>query len=123
MSESVTTFVSPDLDARRVVMSSFLYYTLGANTLGANTLSDPEFDTLCQRVAEHWGELSALRQWQLESPSAIRVSGFHCKVTRRCANGAIAWHETAHRFVLDLTKFRPVWRFSTQHQVWWINAG
>lgn len=68
--------MSPDRQARLIVIHSFLYYGLSHNII-----ADHEFDAMCQQAADEWDELSPLRQWQLGSPSAIRATGFHCKIT------------------------------------------
>ena len=67
----------PDCAARWVIMLSHLYYDRDVSLV-----DDAEFDRLCAFAADRWDEVSSIRQWQLESPEAIRASGFHIKITQ-----------------------------------------
>ena len=68
--------LSVDLAARKVIVAAYLYYVLDGPTM-----SDAKFDELSRFVADHWEELSELRQWQLGSPDELRASGGHIRFT------------------------------------------
>lgn len=78
--------ISLDLAARRVIMSSMLYYGLDKPVL-----SDAEFDDLCRRVADNWNMLSEQRRICLGSPDEIRTTGVHVKITTQAEGAAIDW--------------------------------
>jgi len=75
----------PDCGARWIIMLSHLYYDRDVSLI-----PDSEFDRLCGYVADNWDDLDPIRQWQLESPDAIRSSGFHIKLTQRAYHAAEA---------------------------------
>jgi hypothetical protein len=77
---------SLDLIARRVVMSSMLYYGLDTSLW-----SDADYDEGCKRLVAEFDQLDPMRQWQLDSAEAISASGFKVKVTQAAAHGALAW--------------------------------
>lgn len=80
--------MSPDLAARRVAMSAYLYYQQSSPVL-----TDDEYDALARYCAEHWDELDAFRKWQLGGSSkAIAHSGHQVRVTKAAEGGAFAWH-------------------------------
>lgn len=78
---------NPDHAARLILMSCYLYYKCSSPVL-----SDGEFDNVCQYVAEHWSELTPLRQHQLKSPEDIKGSGHHVLMSVFALEGAITWH-------------------------------
>lgn len=80
--------MDPDLIARRVVMSAFLY-----TELNSPVLSDADFDRSCQRVAERWQDVQPIRQWQLGSPENILTTSQHVKITRQSLDAAVAWYK------------------------------
>jgi len=85
--------MSPDLKARRVLMSAHLYYDLGSPIL-----SDSEFDALCFEVYEDWDQVSKFHQWQLGDPVELVSSAHHVYLTELTVDAAAAWHisETGH---------------------------
>lgn len=109
---------SLDLQARQVVMASYLYYRQSVSIM-----SDHEFDAMCQRLADHWDELDEFRQWQLGSKREIRASGFHTKVTVIAESAACRWAQ-AKRLELDPDRVisDDEWRYSKQRHVHWVSA-
>lgn len=72
--------------ARKVLMSSFLYYSLDVIAV-----SDETYDGWCRRLAKEWDKLDRIRQWQLGSPEEILASSYHVKVTYSTIGGALSW--------------------------------
>lgn len=81
---------SPDLAARRVLMSCYLYYARDVSVL-----SDRDYDALTLMVGERWDEVEPIRQWQLGSPAEIAATGYHVKITSLTIAGAEAWFRAA----------------------------
>lgn len=106
---------SLDLVARKVLMSSFLYYSLGRPVV-----NDAQFDAWCRRLAKEWDDLDRYRQWQLGSAEEIRHSGFHVKVTEATIGGARSWLKySGHPELFNLEYHTPP-KFSKRYQVkWW----
>jgi NAD-dependent DNA ligase len=88
-------FDSDDLKARKLLMSSYLYYQHDTSVL-----SDGEYDALSKEVADlvaaGGGEIHKDRLAQLGSADEIRASGVHMIYTDMAANAAASWleHET-----------------------------
>lgn len=88
--------MSPDLRARWLLMSAHLYYDRASPVL-----SDAEYDALSERVAhdlevgELLGEsgIDPVRERQLGTPTQVRASGSHFRVTQATVGGAEHWHE------------------------------
>jgi hypothetical protein len=78
--------MSPDLAARRVLMSSYLYYAMDCHVI-----SDHQYEDLVKAVVAGWDELDPIRQWQCESRDAIAASGYGVKLTAATIGGAVAW--------------------------------
>lgn len=95
--------ISLDLTARKVIMSSMLYYGLDEPIL-----SDGEFDEYCKRLAKEWDNLDNQRQFCLGSPEKISTSGFHVKVSMAAEMGAISWLITEGRY--DVKGPRKIFR-------------
>ncbi|SDK38488.1 DNA ligase LigA-related protein [Bradyrhizobium ottawaense] len=109
-----TSLADLDWHARRIVVASYLYYRHDLSMM-----PDHEFDNICQVVADGWRGLSPLRQFMLESPGAIRASGFHVKVTWMAEAGAFAWmRENRQRENVDRGPVSQ-WNFDKTHQVHW----
>lgn len=68
--------LSPDLAARKIIVAAYMYYVLDDGPI-----TDHEYDALSQYVADNWGQLDPVRQWQLGDPGSTRASGAHFKFT------------------------------------------
>lgn len=73
----------PDLAARKVIVSAYLYYVCDAPIL-----SDAEYDRLSCVAATGWGELHPDRQWALGEPDEIRASGCGIKFSSLAVHAA-----------------------------------
>lgn len=110
---------SPDLAARCVLMSSYLYYRRDSPIL-----SDAEYDALVDVVANGWEHLEPIRKWQLESPEAIRTTGHHVRVTRLTEAAACSWHiERTGHIPPGFAIGESEWKFSKKHHVHWAYLG
>lgn len=107
-----------DLTARRVIMSSMLYYGLDTPIL-----SDATFDAYCKTLADRWDDLLIIRQFCLGSPDEIRSSGMHVKVTSAAEEGAISWLRRENKFPKGRRIVAPEAAFDVTHQVHWRNCG
>jgi len=96
---------SLDLQARKIIMASYLYYERNISLL-----TDAEFDQLCVVVAGELEWLDAMdmaggapdsidpvRCIQLGSADELRTSGYHIKVTQLSVSGACAWYKSKRR--------------------------
>lgn len=82
--------MTPDLKARKILMSAHLYYDRNCHVL-----TDGEFDSLCMEIFEEWDELDAFRQWQLGGdPIDIVTTACHVLITRATVGGAESWYES-----------------------------
>jgi hypothetical protein len=87
--------MTPDLKARRLLMSAHLYYDRDSPVL-----SDADYEALSDAVAheleiaELTGEsdIDPVRLAQLGSADQVRSSGFHLRLTQATVGGAEAWH-------------------------------
>jgi len=106
--------MSPDLAARQVLMSCYLYY--GCN---CNVLDDAQYDAATRLVAERWSEIDPVRQFQLGSPEKILTTGSHVKLTRYTICAAMAWHHqiVGHYPEPDLS--RPRWKYDPTIRCEW----
>lgn len=94
----------PDCGARWVIMLSHLYYDRGVSLV-----EDTTFDKLCRYVADNWSDVHPTRQWQLESPEALRASGYHIKLTEMGVRAAErVWATYGPRQPLPPYSFEPV---------------
>lgn len=108
--------MSLDLTARKVVMSSLLYY--GWNS---PILSDGEYDQMCIDLANDWDQLSAFRQWQLgDDPLDILASGMFVKVTLQAAYGAREWYRSVNKTQPRLCVIPDKLQYSEEHKVRWF---
>lgn len=98
--------MSPDLAARRVLMSAYLYYVLDNPVL-----PDNEYDALANWVAERWHRVAPIRQWQCGSKEQIAATGHHVKVTWATVDAAHRW--------AGISKACPLqnWSWSPEHLV------
>lgn len=82
--------INYDLIARKVLMSSYLYYI--ENT---HVISDAENDTLCVQLADNWGEVPDRYKTLLDPDNtngeALRTSTYQCKHTELVKAGALSW--------------------------------
>jgi hypothetical protein len=104
---------SLDLCARQIVVASLLYYRHDHSFM-----SDHDFDHMCRRVAGAWSGLSPLRKFMLETPAAIRSSGYHVKVTHAAENAAYAWMRQNRVEPSQVGRINN-WTFDTTHQLHW----
>jgi hypothetical protein len=77
--------VTPDLAARRVIIAAYLYYRHDSPIV-----SDDVFDKTCNYVANNWGLLEPIRQFQLGSEEEIRTTGYHILITQQGEEAAFA---------------------------------
>ena len=75
----------PDLVARWIITAAYIYYVLDESVM-----LDSEYDAWSAYVADHWDELHEDRKWALESPEAIRASGYHIKFSTQAYYSALA---------------------------------
>ena len=85
--------ITPNLAARRVLMSAYLYYELASPVL-----SDAEYDDLARLVSDRWDDLTPMLQWQLGSKEAIRSSGHQVHLTQMTCGGAREWHKSVRGY-------------------------
>lgn len=106
---------SIDLIARKVIMSSLLYYGLDEPLI-----PDRQFDEWCVALAGRWKELDPFRAWQLGSAEEIRSSGFHVKITQAAVGGTVAWLKSfgVKKIIVPNKK----WKWSAKHQVSWLTT-
>lgn len=99
------------LEARRVVMSSVLYYGLDRPVL-----SDAAYEQDCKAVIAGWDNLSPLLRWQLGGPEIIGATGFLIKATVASVHGACAW------VGLQCVPTAP-WQVSKKFNTRWLPVG
>ncbi len=104
-----------DLVARKIVMSSILYYGLDEPLL-----SDAQFDAWCLKLSKLWFRLDPFRQWQLGSRDDIKTSGYQVKVTQAAVGGSIAWLEAQAKLMGRRVETVRPWQWSKRHQVHWL---
>lgn len=85
-----------DHSARQIMMAAFLYY--GCNV---SIMSDAEYDTISNNVADNWDILVPYYRELMESPEATRASGHHFLISNACYNGAIAWYKSVFDVLPD----------------------
>lgn len=105
-----------DLCARQIVVASLLYYRHDHSFM-----TDHEFDDMCRRVAGAWSGLSPLRKFMLDSPDAIRASGFHVKVTCAAENAAYQWMVSRRVRPSQMGRIEK-WTFDDKHRVHWAGV-
>lgn len=102
-----------DLTARKVVMTSMLYYGLDISVVPDNV-----FDQWCLRLHKLWLRLDPFRQWQLGSRDEIKGTGFHVKVTMAAANAAVDWAKPKGKISV-----KKDWEWSKRHKVHFLLPG
>lgn len=108
---------SIDLIARKVLMASFLYYSLDISIV-----PDEVFDKWCVTIGDRWDELDRHRQWQLGSAKEIRASGFHVKLTRAVIGGALSWLMAENRYPNTPIVYTKPWNHSKRYRVDWLTV-
>lgn len=108
---------SLDLIARKVLMTSFLYYSLDELLV-----SDEQYDKWCKRLSKRWYKLDRIRQWQLGSPEEIRTTGYHVKVTHSTIGGALAWMMKKKMYKNRPVLYNKEWNYSKRYQVQYLTA-
>lgn len=109
---------SPDLRARWVLMSAYLYYRRGSPLL-----HDTYYDRLVRELVSQWDQLEMHRTWALGGdPRISSASGHTFKITRACEAGALAWWERhskglPHGEPVDEDEWREGGRFGD-----WVSA-
>ena len=78
--------MSPDLAARKLIMSAYLYYRCDTSVL-----SDGDYDKLSLFVADSWEQLSEQLQWQLGDREGIRATGIGILITQMGQDAAHSW--------------------------------
>lgn len=110
--------ISPDYAARLVVMSALLYYRFSSPVL-----TDDDNDKLVMYLSEpeHYGKLSALRQWQLGDINEFSSSTHRVYVTTMAYYGALSWHKWVTG--TELVYPEPNWYTSVDYATRYIPAG
>jgi hypothetical protein len=98
--------MSPDLAARRVLMSCYLYYVLDVQVW-----DDAAYDAAVKMIVEWWGEIESIRRWQMRAPEDIAATGHHVRLTRLTCGAAIAWYRLETGLDAPLDRSRPRWTF------------
>ncbi|GEM_PF-6635617 len=106
-----------DCYARRVTMTSMLYYGCGLNVI-----SDAEFDDYCKQLVANWHLLTPLRKWCLGTPEELSASGYHCRITQAGVGGAVAWYEKVHGQIDGRIYRSKEYIFSKKHHVSWLKV-
>lgn len=107
-----------DLVARRVVMASFLYYSLDTSIV-----DDKTYDKWCRRLARRWDSLSRFHKWQLGSPEDIKATGYHVRITHAALGGARAWLQAEGIPVNRKFLYSTPPEYSKRYRVQWWYAG
>lgn len=111
--------LTPELAARWLIMSAYLYYHRDSPVL-----PDGDYDEVSKYVADNLDELSPQMQWQLESPEAIRATGQGIKITPMGESASIAWYKTNTGFDPVGSDLHPKdWRKSDKHNCLYITIG
>ncbi len=79
--------MTPDLAARRLLMSAHLYYDHSQPIL-----SDAENDALAKYVSDHFDDLHPTRIWQLRNRKIILATTHHVKLTTQTIEASHAWY-------------------------------
>lgn len=104
-----------DLCARKVLMASFLYYSLDVSAV-----PDGTYDEWCRRLSDNWDDLDRYRQWQLGSPEELLTSGYHVKITYATIGGALSWMTMLGTPINRAINYSTEPSRSKRHKVdWW----
>lgn len=99
--------MDPNLAARLLIMSAYLYYCCDSPVI-----SDGDYDKLSNFVAKNWDKLSEQMQWQLGSADDIRATGSGILITQMGQGAAHSWHKkktgkSVDRYAFDWRKAHP----------------
>jgi hypothetical protein len=109
----------PDLVARHLLMSAYLYYRRHSPVV-----SDAIYDAMTDVVVANWDRVHPMRQWQMDSPAAIASTGYHCKITRQTEGAACAWYALEKGDGLGGDRIgEREWRMDPWMDVFWAPAG